>query len=85
MASLINDEEFSRILKRELNAQMLEAAEPIIKQAIASAETEMRKRLASILVSLVDRSYRMERMGHDLVVRVDMGKPAGNSTEETKR
>lgn len=73
MSSFINEELFVKQMRATLNEQMIQAAEPLVKQALGKVEVEMRKRLAEMLVSAVSTSYSLERDGRDIVVRVRMG------------
>jgi formate dehydrogenase maturation protein FdhE len=68
--SLINDEYFHKYLLEKLNEGMKSAAEPIIKKAVEDAETEMRKKLGSMVVGFLDGYIEFERMGHTLRIIV---------------
>lgn len=72
MASIINDELFAQQMRQVLNDEMLRAAEPVLQKALKDIETEMRKKLAALVVGVVDRSYRLSRDGQSIVIRVDM-------------
>lgn len=50
----------------ELNRQMLEAAEPIIQEALKRIEREMRQALAARLIGLIESNMYFERYGTDL-------------------
>lgn len=50
----------------ELNRQMLEAAEPIIQEALKRIEREMRQALAARLIGLIESNMSVERYGTDL-------------------
>lgn len=53
-------------LVSELNQQMLEAAEPIIQEALKRIEREMRQALAARLIGLIESNMSVERYGMDL-------------------
>lgn len=53
-------------LVSELNRQMLEAAEPIIQEALKRIEREMRQALAARLIGLIESNMSFERYGTDL-------------------
>lgn len=69
------DENFVRELKARLNAEMLAAAEPVIKKALEEVEAAMRKALAARLVGMVDGSVSFERYGQTL--RIEIVRPDG--------
>jgi glutamate racemase len=78
LTSFINEEHFVRTLREHLSKEMIEAAEPVIKEAMAQAEREMRKRLGSMVVGLLATHYNVMRDGRDLLIRVQMeAKPGG--------
>jgi hypothetical protein len=74
MANFINEELFARQMTEALNAEMLRAAEPLLQTALQNIEVEMRKRLAAMVVGALDTSYRVERDGREIAIRVAMGK-----------
>ncbi len=61
---------FERHLKIALNDAMLKAAEPLIAAALVEVEREMRKAVAARLISLVDRTYSVDRNRDDLHIVV---------------
>lgn len=64
----------SETIRETLQADFKKAAEPIIKQALEDIEKEIRKKLASAVVGILDRGYSLDRQGHELVIRVDLSK-----------
>ena len=68
--SLINVDQFTKILFKELNADMTAAAEPILKKALAEIEKKMREELAQKLISFIQNDFAVERMGHDIRILV---------------
>ena len=74
MSSWFNTETMLRDIGQQLNAQMLEAAEPIIKKALVEIEANMRKQLAASLISMLDTSYEVQRAGYVLRITVHDGK-----------
>jgi len=77
----INNDLFTKQLIAAINAQIVAAAEPIIQEALKQAEIEMRKKLAVIVVGMMEKNYSMERFGNDLriIVRFDDGKSHGQT------
>lgn len=73
----LGDENFVRAMKEQLNAEMLRAAEPVIKRALEEVESAMRKALAARLVGMVDSSVSFERYGNTL--RIEIVRPDGAS------
>lgn len=69
-ANWINSENMLRELKERMNEELMAAADPIIKKAVEDAEKEMRKRLASMFVALIDQNFSIERHGYDLRILV---------------
>jgi hypothetical protein len=76
MADFINEELFAKQIRTLLNEEMTKAAEPLLKKAVADIEAEMRKRLAAMLVGVLDTSYSAERDGRVMAIRVALGKGA---------
>lgn len=79
MASLFNQEAFREMVGNGLNEGLLKAAEPIVERALQEIEAEMRRKLAAMLIGMIEHSYNMERNGSDIVVRVALGKPGSQS------
>lgn len=69
--TLINVDSFLAELKQRMNEEMLRAAEPAIKKAVEEAEREIRVRLGAMVVSLLDRSFMVERRAEQLVIVVE--------------
>lgn len=68
--SIINQDVFLEHLKKKINVSMVGAAEPIIQKALEDIESEMRQKLASIVVSLIKVDFNCERSGKDLKILV---------------
>lgn len=66
----INGDTMLAELKERMNAEMLEAAEPVIRKAVEEAEKEMRKRLGGLFVAMIDASFSVYRDGRDLHITV---------------
>ena len=74
---LLNPEATLAGIKERINAELLDAAEPVVQRALADVEREMRKRLAVHLVALLDRSFEMHSASDRLTIvmnRPDGGK-----------
>ena len=72
----INTDNMMRDLMSQMNKEMQEAAEPVIRKAVEDAEKEMRKRLGAMFVALIDRNFSVERCGTDLRILVKPDKSA---------
>lgn len=70
VGTLINVDEFARILGKQLNLSMTEAAEPVIQDALAKIEQKMREKMAQMLISFIENDIAFERMGHDIRIIV---------------
>jgi formate dehydrogenase maturation protein FdhE len=68
--SMINQDAMLRGLMEKMNAEMMAAAEPVIKKAAEDAEKEMRKRLGAMFVSLLEKSFSIERNQNELRILV---------------
>ena len=68
--TIINNDVFNKQFKEMLNAAMLEAAEPIIQEALKKAEIKMRESLAVRLIALIQDDFDVRRFGHDLHIVV---------------
>lgn len=67
---LINHDELAKILGKELNKAMTEAAEPLIQKALKDIEQIMREKLAQRLISFIEHNLVMDRMGNDLRILI---------------
>lgn len=72
---IINEETVLEQLKKQMNDEMLAAAEPVIKAAVVEAEKAMRKQLGSMFISLIEQSFSVERFGTDLRIIVKQDRP----------
>jgi len=68
--SIINDAEFEKQLFKTLNTAMLVAAEPIVQKALKEVEVEMRKQLASNLISFITNNYTIQTRSDNMVITV---------------
>ena len=73
--SLINQEVFQSTLSSSIQAALIEAGEREIQKAMSALEVALRKRLAEMVVGLIEQNYSVERDGYYLkiVVRLDGG------------
>ena len=74
-ATLINPDEALRILREKINKEMIAAAEPFIQEALVRSEKAMRERLGSLIISYIDQSFSVERMGTDLRIIIKRDLP----------
>lgn len=75
IGKLINVDELAKILGKELNKSMTEAAEPLLQDALKKIEQEMRKELAGRLISFIQNDFVFDRMGHDIRIIIKQAKP----------
>lgn len=68
--SLINTDVAMKVLSARINDELLSCAEPLVVEALASIEKRLRKELGSLLISVVEQSYSIERSGNDLRITV---------------
>ena len=68
--SYIDTEKFTAHIKEGLNAAMVEAAEPLIKEALVKIEAEMRKNLASNLIAMLDADIVFDRLNTDIRILI---------------
>lgn len=66
----MDDANLLTALKAQLNQQMLDAAEPIVQEALKKIEVAMRQRLAAQLIAFIDTQFSMQRQGRDLVITI---------------
>lgn len=77
MASIvINPDSAMRILKDQMNAELMAAAEPAIQEAVKQVEQEVRKRFGALVVSLIEQQFSVCRNGTDLHIVVHQQKGA---------
>jgi hypothetical protein len=74
MAKFIDEKLFIEELGSQLNAAMIEAAEPLIEEALLKVGREMREQLAKKLLSLIETDYDVMRDGK--VVRITIRQAA---------
>lgn len=77
MSLIINEQALLNLLREKLNADMPEAAEPIIQKALADIEQEMRRAIVPRLVSVLEGNLDMYRDRRDLVIRIRQVDGAG--------
>jgi hypothetical protein len=70
IGKLVNVDELTKMLGRELNKAMTEAAEPLIQDALKKIEQKMRERMAQLLISFIQNDFVVERAGHEIRILV---------------
>lgn len=70
MAELINKDCLNELLINKLNIDIKNAARPIIAKALCDIEMEMREKLGSLVIAIIDESFSVERNGRDLRILV---------------
>jgi len=68
--NMLNTDGFRKAMFDVLNKEMLEAAEPIIQQALKDAEKQMREALAQKIIAVISSDYSVERMQNQIVITV---------------
>lgn len=58
-------------VKRAIDAEIQKSVDAAIEQAVQKIKTEVRKKMGEIAVGLLS-DYRIERMGRELVIRIDI-------------
>lgn len=64
--SWVDGDKMLAAMKKQMNDEMMKAAEPVIKKAVEEAEKEMRRSLACMFDGMIDRGFSMDRNGQDL-------------------
>lgn len=73
-----SDQAYVRYMQAKLQGDMLEAAQPIIDQALKDYEKVIRDKLAQFVLAQVQHSFSAQRLGHELVIRVDFNPKKAN-------
>lgn len=73
----INSDIMLLAMKEKMSAEMMEAAEPVIRKAVEEAEKAMRRRLGQMFVALLDEHFSMERHGTELRIVVKHERSVG--------
>lgn len=68
MTTITYGDALVRHTKERLNAEMLEAAEPLIQEALKKIEAEMRRQLAASLISVIEHRVAYYHDRQELVV-----------------
>ena len=68
---MINLEGFAKRMKLQLNEAMLEAAEPIIQEALATIERKMRERAAAAMISYIEQRTHFYEREDRIVITFD--------------
>jgi len=63
-------------LRQKINHQMVEAAEPLIAEALAKIEARMKKELAACLIATLEHQVSYYHNRQEIVVRLE--KETGN-------
>ena len=76
--AILENKAFQESLVDGLNAAMLKAAEPLVKQALRDIEETMRGQLAAMLISTIRRDMVLAFYGHELRITLNQSKPQPN-------
>ena len=69
------ERDFLEALPVILREGLLQAAEPILQQALSDIEARMRRELAARVVGMIESDYSVSRMESGLRIEVKFGKP----------
>jgi flagellar biosynthesis/type III secretory pathway protein FliH len=67
---IINSPHFEKVLKDVLQTRMLEAAEPVVKEALEKFEKNIRAEIAKAVLTIIDRNYSVETLDSHLVIKI---------------
>lgn len=70
-SSFISEKAMVDALRARLNNDMLKAAEPVLQEALAKVEREMRASLAKNVVALIESTVDVYRDGRYLMIRIN--------------
>jgi hypothetical protein len=70
------EDNFLKVLRAQLDAALIQAAEPVIQQALKDMEAAMRARLAQSVLTLLDRDYSVLQNRQVLEIRLNLGNRA---------
>ncbi|HDY87983.1 MAG TPA: hypothetical protein ENH82_07720 [bacterium] len=68
--NIINMNQFEKVFRELLNHSMIQAAEPILQQALQDIEAAMRKELAKNTVELIEKNYDVTMRRDELVITI---------------
>lgn len=68
--SFIEQDRLVEYLKKKSKPMMLDAAEPVIQEAMKEIEIRLRQSVGSIVLGLIENSYEIMRDGHNLKITV---------------
>jgi hypothetical protein len=71
----INEELFIEEIRANARYKMLEAAEPIIQEAMKEIELKLRESLGSFVVGMIEHDFNIYKQQGDLVITVLHRKP----------
>ena len=81
LTTALTDEQFLEGISVAIRDEMIKAAEPLIQEALRTSEIEMRKRLAEMVVGLIQSSYDLECDRRRMVISVKLGEVTRSSTQ----
>ncbi len=70
MSSIIDTDVFLQVMRENINKDLLRAAQPVLDEALESIEKELRKKLGSIVISMIDSNFNIDRHGSDIRILV---------------
>lgn len=68
--SMINEKEFLVVMKEQINAAMIKAAEPVIQAALVEVEKEMRATLAKHILVRIEQTVDIRTMSDRVVFEI---------------
>ena len=70
MSLTMNMDQFTKQLSENLRGALLQAAEPLVKEALAHIEKGMRAKLAEVVLARINADYECYRDGLNLKIQV---------------
>ena len=65
----------AEIVKLQRAGKLDKVAEPIMAKALANIQAELRRRMGSLTIALIEKSFDVQRMGDRLVISVIVKEP----------
>lgn len=70
MSTLLNTQAVYETLLPHLNEELKACAEPYLEKALEDIEKQLRQKIGSIVIGLLEHSFSVERYGDDIKILV---------------
>lgn len=70
ISTVINYDAAAAVLRQECTKGMIEAAEPVIQQAMKDIERKLRQHIGSIVVGMIQQDINVMSNGREVVIKV---------------